>query len=135
MARIAALPATALAAWRNCIENKTYAGWAELYDVPVPTFWHRVHARPSRSDTAVNRQYLTSSEENVLVNYVLSMAARGYFDSVKFLRYLAHWIVCQPSSTFQIPTIDNEAQTPDKNWPPGLLQTSIGTRTEDTQAA
>ena len=63
MAGIADLPATALGAWRNSTEDKTCAAWAELCDAPVSTFWHRVRGRPLRSDTAVNRQYLTPSEE------------------------------------------------------------------------
>jgi hypothetical protein len=40
-----------------------------LYNVPSSTFWHRVHGRPSRSGQ-FDRQYLTSSEEKVLVDYV-----------------------------------------------------------------
>jgi hypothetical protein len=45
------------------------------------------------------------------------MVARGYFVSVKFLRYLAQWIVRQRSSTFQIPAIDDGVRPPNKNWP------------------
>jgi hypothetical protein len=117
MAEIADPPSTALAAWRNSTENKIYAAWAKLYDVLVFTFWHRVHGRLLRSDTAVNRQYLTPSEEKALKGYVLRMAERGYFTSVKFLRYLAQVIARQRSTIFQIPATDNGVRPPNKNWP------------------
>jgi hypothetical protein len=67
MAGIADLPET---------EHKTYAAWAELYNVPSSTFWHRVHGRPSRSERAVDQQYLPPSGEKALVDYVLRMAAQ-----------------------------------------------------------
>jgi hypothetical protein len=71
-------------------------------DLPLSTYWHRVHGRPSRQDTAAKRQYLTPSEEKALVDYALRLAARGYPVPVKFLRYLAQWIVRQRSSSFQV---------------------------------
>jgi hypothetical protein len=65
----------------------------------------------------VTRQYLTPFEENALFDYVLRMAARGYFVSVKFLRYLAREIVRRRSSTFQTPATDDGVRAPGKNWP------------------
>jgi hypothetical protein len=77
MAGVADLPETALTAWRNSTEHKTYVAWAELYNVPSSTFQHRVHGRLSRSERAVERQYLTPSERKALVDYVLRMAAQS----------------------------------------------------------
>jgi hypothetical protein len=96
------LPATALAAQRNST---------------VSTFWHRVHGRPSRSNKTVNRQYLDPSKGKALKDCVLRMAGRGYFVSVKFLRYLAQEIVRRRSSTCQTPTTNDGIRPPCKNWP------------------
>jgi hypothetical protein len=119
---MAGLPASASAAWSTSTENKTYAAWAKTYDVPVSTFWHRVHGRQSRSDTAVTRQYLTPSEEKALRDKVLRIVAQGYFVTPKFLRYLAQWIVRQRSSTFQIQATDDGVRLPNKNWPAGFYE-------------
>jgi hypothetical protein len=96
--------------------------------VPVSTFWHWVHGRPSRSDRAVDRQYLTPCEEKALVDDVLRMAARGYFVSVKFLRYLAREIVRRRSSTFQTPATDDGVRLPGKNWPQDFRKRHPGLR-------
>jgi hypothetical protein len=119
---MAGLPANVLAVWEDSSEKKTYAAWAESYNVPVSTFWHRVHGRQSKSDTAVSRQYLAPSEEKALRDKVLRIIAQGYFVTPKYLRYLAQWIVRQRSSTFQIPASDDGVQPPNKNWPPGFCK-------------
>ena len=69
-------------------KRRTYATEAQLNDLPLFTYWHRVHRRPSRHDTTVKREDLTP-EKKALVDYVLRLAARGYPAFVKFLRYLA----------------------------------------------
>jgi hypothetical protein len=89
MAEVADHSTTVLATWRKSTERKTYAAEVKLNDLPLSTFWHRVHGRPSRQDIAVKRQYLTRSEVKALIDYVLRLAARGYPVPVKFLRYLA----------------------------------------------
>jgi hypothetical protein len=66
---------TVLAGRRNSSEHETYAAEAKSSDLPLSTYWHRVHGKPSRQDTAAKRQYLTASEEKALVDYVLRLAA------------------------------------------------------------
>lgn len=119
---MAGLPANFLAVWEDSSEKKTYAVWAESYDVPVSTFWHRVYGRQSKSNAAVSRQYLAPSEEKAFRDKVLRIIAQGYFVTPKYLRYLAQWIVRQRSSTFQIPASDDGVQPPNKNWPPGFCK-------------
>ena len=122
MAEVAVPSTTVLARRGKPTERETFADKAKLSDLPLSTYWHRVHGRPSRQDTAVKRQYLTSTEERALVNHVLRLAARGYPVPVKFLRYLAQWIVRQRSSTFQVPTADDKVLLPGKNWPQGFYK-------------
>lgn len=53
----------------------------------------------------------------ILVQYVLRMSERGYPLPIKFLRSLALVIARQRSSTFQIPTADDDTRPLGKNWP------------------
>ena len=48
------------------------------------------------------KQYLTPQEENVLVNYLLTMSRRGTPLRVKASRSLAHEIALRRPSNFQI---------------------------------
>lgn len=89
MAGVVETSTTGLARCRKSVERMTYAEKAEQNDLPLSTYWHRLHGRPSRKETATKSQYLTTSEEKALIDYVLRVAARGYPVPVKFLRYLA----------------------------------------------
>jgi hypothetical protein len=122
MAEVAGDSTIVIATRVRSTKCRTYATEAQLNDLPLSTYWHRVHGRPSRHDTTVKRQYLTPSEENALVDYVLRLAARGYPVPVKFLRYLAQWIVRQRSSTLQVSTPDDGVPPPGKNWPQGFYK-------------
>lgn len=122
MAGIADLPADVLRAWRSSMDNKTFAAGAKSYNVPVSSFWHRVHGRRSRRDVGVNRQYLTPLEEKALRDCVLHKAALDQFVTVKYLRYLTREIVRRRLFTFQLSTTDDEIQLPGKNWPQGFYK-------------
>jgi hypothetical protein len=91
MAEVMDVAGTVLATLRCSTEHDTYAALSELSRVPL---WHREHGRPSRSEVAAKKQYLTPSEEKALAGYVLRMADRGYPVPVKLLRYLA-WVIAR----------------------------------------
>ena len=60
---------------QNLLPNvrRTYAALAERCDVRVSatTVWYRDNGRPSRQTKAERQQYLSPSEENALVMFVL----------------------------------------------------------------
>jgi hypothetical protein len=79
------------------------------------TLWRRACGKPSRLDKAAKQQYLTPSEENALLEYVLRTSERRYPLPVKFLRFLALLIARQRSSAFQTPAVDDGVRPPGKN--------------------
>src|SRR4030081_1543872 len=83
--------------------ENTYAALCELSGVPESTLWHRDHGRDSIQQRAAKQQRLSPQEEKALVSYLLRMSANGYPLPVKFARNLAHVIMLQRSSIFQIP--------------------------------
>jgi len=98
--------------------ENTYAALCELSGVPTSTLWHRDHGRDSIQQRAAKQQRLSPQEEKALVSYLLRMSANGYPLPVKFARNLAHVIMLQRSSIFQIPATDrNDIKPPGKNWP------------------
>jgi hypothetical protein len=81
-------------------------------------WWHRDHGRMLIPQRAAIQQRLSPQEEKALVSYLLRMSANGYPLPVKFARNLAHVIMLQRSSIFQIPATDrNDIKPPGKNWP------------------
>ena len=67
-------------------------------DEPIPskssrsTLWRHARGKPTRRDQAASQQYLTTREEQALLEYVLRMDQRGYPLPVKFLGSIAHVI-------------------------------------------
>lgn len=94
-----------------------YIALSRAHDVPYTTLWNRAHGRPSMQDKARSQQYLTPSEEDALVAYVLRMSDNGFPVPIKYLRTLAFVIVCQRSSAFQAPAADETKRPPSRNWP------------------
>jgi hypothetical protein len=92
--------------------RRTYAALAERCDVPVSvtTVWYRDNGRPSRQTKAERQQYLTPSEENALVKFVLQTAALGSPVRIKDIPPLAFSIARRRSPTKAI-------KPPNKNWP------------------
>lgn len=72
-------------------------------------------------DKTRSQQYLTPSEEDALVAYVLRMSDNGFPVPIKYLRTLAFVIVCQRSSAFQAPAADETKRPPSRNWPQAFL--------------
>ena len=98
--------------------ENTYAALCKLSGVPESTLWHRDHGRMSIQQQAATQQRLSPQEEKALVSYLLQMSANGYPLPVKFARNLAHVIMLQRSSIFQLPATDrNDTKPPGKNWP------------------
>ena len=56
---------------------RTYTALAEKGDVPLSTLHHRAHRRRSKEQKAQSQQYLTPSEEKVLVKSLLQMSDLG----------------------------------------------------------
>ncbi|KAF2174363.1 hypothetical protein K469DRAFT_487400, partial [Zopfia rhizophila CBS 207.26] len=81
---------------------------------------YRAHGRPSRQEKAKRQQYLTPSEENALVEYLLRMSNNGFPIPINFLRSLALIIARQRSSIFQASPTDKTIRPPRKNWPYGF---------------
>jgi hypothetical protein len=77
-----------------------------------------IHGHVSIQQRAANQQYLTPQEEKALISYLLRMSQNGYPLPVKFARNLAHVIMLQRASIFQIPMTDrDDIRPPGKNWP------------------
>lgn len=98
-------------------QANTYVALSKFSKVPYTTLWHRAHGRPSIDEKARDQQYLTPSEEEALVKYLLRMSRNGFPIPVKYLRSLAFVIACQRSSIFQAPPASETIRPPGKNWP------------------
>ena len=98
-------------------ETRTYVALSKSSKTLYTTLWHRAHGRPSVQDKAKNQQYLTPSEEEALVKYLVRMANNGFPIPIKYLRSLAFVIACQRSSVFQAPAANETIRPPGKNWP------------------
>ncbi|KAF2192219.1 hypothetical protein K469DRAFT_496882, partial [Zopfia rhizophila CBS 207.26] len=68
-------------------------------------------------DKARGQQYLTPSEEEALVKYLLRTANSGFPIPIKHLRSLAFVIACQRSSIFQAPAANETIRPLGRNWP------------------
>ena len=92
--------------------SRTYAALAEHCDVCVSAtiVWYRDNGRPSRQTKTERQQYLTPSEENALVMFVLRMAALGSPVRIKDISPLAFSIARRWSPTKAI-------KLSNKNWP------------------
>jgi hypothetical protein len=96
-------------------EANTLVALSKSSKIPYTTLWHRAHGRPSLQDKARGQQYLTPSEEEALVQYLLRMSRNGFPIPVKYLRSLAHVIACQRASIFQAPAASQTIRPPGKN--------------------
>ncbi|KAF1940397.1 hypothetical protein EJ02DRAFT_350073, partial [Clathrospora elynae] len=96
-------------------ESGKYAALSKASNVPYTTLWHRAHGRPSIQDKAKSQQYLTPSEEEALVNYLLRMANNGFPIPIIYTRSLAAVIACQRTSIFEA-TPNETIRPPGKNW-------------------
>lgn len=56
---------------------KSIQAAAQAYNVPHPTLYHRLRGRTARVDATPNSKKLTTTEESMLVKWILSMDQRG----------------------------------------------------------
>jgi hypothetical protein len=96
--------------------------------------WRRTHGKPSRLDKATKHQYLTSIEENALLDYVLRTSEREYPLPVKYLRSPALVVARQWSSAFQTPAIDDGIRPPGKKWPQDIDKRGIELKARQAKA-
>ena len=82
---------------------------SSLLNVPRSTIGHRARGRISNSQKGINRQYLTPTEESVLVSYFLRMSNNGYPLPVKFAGSLAYVIVLHQNSIFHLPIQERDS--------------------------
>jgi hypothetical protein len=77
------------------MKPRTYAALSKYSKASRTTLWNRAHGRPSIEEKATSQQYLTTSEEKSLVEYLLRMSEAWRRD---------HWVAPQyPGPTRQAP--------------------------------
>ena len=63
---------------------------AKTYNVPEATLWHRYTGRHPRHNIITNSRKLTDLEEQVLIQYILSLAAEGFPPQVSVVEDMAN---------------------------------------------
>ena len=66
---------------------------AGIYDVPHTTLHYRLHGRKTLGDAGEERQKLTPAEERALIDWILSLDARGHPPRVGRVREMAIYIL------------------------------------------
>lgn len=66
---------------------------AKLYDVPLSSLTYRYHGRTTRQDSQLKNRKLTSTEESVLVQWIISMDERGQPPRVSIVRETANLLL------------------------------------------
>lgn len=64
-----------------------------LYNVPYSTLYNRKHKRATRQEAQEVQQKLTKTEEQCLIDWVLSMDKRGFPPRIDHLRQLANLLL------------------------------------------
>jgi hypothetical protein len=124
----------ALSAGPNSTKESMDVALAKSSDIPYTTQWYRANGRPSIQDRAKRQQYLTPSEEELLVRCLVQMSHKGFTVPKKHLRSLAHSIARRRSSKFRTSATKNTGHPPGANWYLGLfkrhpeLEASMATR-------
>jgi len=124
----------ALSAGPNSTNKSMDVALAKSSDIPYTTQWYRANGRPSIQDRAKRQQYLTPSEEELLVRCLVQMSHKGFTVPKKHLRSLAHSIARRRSSKFRTSATKNTGHPPGANWYLGLfkrhpgLEASMATR-------
>jgi hypothetical protein len=122
----------ALSAGPNSTKKSMDVALAKSSDIPYTTQWHRANGRPSIQDRAKRQQYLTPSEEELLVRCLVQMSHKGFTVPKKHLR--SHSIARRRSSKFRTSATKNTGHPPGTNWYLGLfkrhpgLEASMATR-------
>jgi hypothetical protein len=94
---------------------------AEIYDVPWTTLRDRFNGTRNRGDTRANSHKLTQTEEESLVEWILSMDSRGAAPRPSTIQEMANILLAERGST-PSPTVG-------KNWPSNFVNRRIELRT------
>ncbi|KAF2192378.1 hypothetical protein K469DRAFT_554829 [Zopfia rhizophila CBS 207.26] len=70
-------------------ESRTYVALSKSSKIAYTTLWHRANGRPSIQDKAKSQRYLTPSEEEALIKYLLRVANYRFPIPIKYLHSLA----------------------------------------------
>jgi hypothetical protein len=92
---------------------KSIRGAAATYNVPYTTLSDRVRGRVSRGDSRANGHKLTATEEEALLQWVISMDERGYSPRIAAIREAARILLVQrlgPSASIGINWARNYVQ-------------------------
>lgn len=108
-------------------EPQSFRELADLSGVPRSTLHYRAHSRQSIEAKGESQQYLTPSEENAVVEFVLHMSALGHPVRIKHLPFIAF------SATSNRPARDRPLKPPGKNWTQGSGVSSSRTQSEKSQ--
>ena len=92
----------------------SYRALADHSGVPRSTLHYREHGRQTIEAKAQSQQYLTPSEEQAVVDFVLRMSALGQPVRTKHVPYIAF------SATRARPASDRPLKRPGKNWAKAL---------------
>lgn len=68
---------------------------ATLYDVSNTTLQRRLHGRVTRRVAQVNNRKLTATEEQALLNRIISLDGRGFSPTLPFVRRMANLLLSQ----------------------------------------
>jgi len=89
---------------------KSYRALADHSGVPRSTLHYRAHGRRSIEQKAESQQYLTPSEENAVVQFLLQMSDLGQPVRIKFMPQIA------VSVTRHRPAANRPHKPPGRNW-------------------
>jgi hypothetical protein len=68
---------------------------SQLYNVPYATLYHRLRGRTTRQDAQVNNRLLTTTEEKVLIQRIISLDNNGFSPTLQFVRGMANILLQQ----------------------------------------
>ena len=79
----------------NNIPNSSHRAIAHSYDVPNTTLHYRIHGRPTRQNAQISNRKLTLTEEETLVQWILSMDGRGLPPRIATVRRMANVLLAE----------------------------------------
>jgi hypothetical protein len=93
---------------------KSIRAAAKLFSIPYTTLHARHAGRSLRADTRANNHKLTQNEEDVLVEWILSMDSRGAAPRLSTVREMANILLAERGST--------PLSTVGINWPTNFVK-------------
>jgi hypothetical protein len=74
-----------LQAQSSSAAQRTWAARAEARGLPLSTYYHQEHGRPSIKEKARGQQYLTVEEEKALIAFLSLMSSFGQPVRIKYI--------------------------------------------------